>query len=489
MAETTETTKPAQTGIKAHFPTFLGRKAILIYQSIAGLLILLIVAHAVWSFAEGRALAKAVAPLQKQGGKAIGLGEVIPDLPRAEDNAAPIYARASEIYGPVEEEFCKRLRNNTDEKLWSFPWLSDWTPEQDPLAREFMAKEPVQETLKLLREAAGKPECLFDLKYKDGFAMLLPHLAKARQLTRLVSLQMRLLAADGKHSEALTWVPIGMAAARSTEREPIVISCLVKIACEKIMINVIQDLLSKYEPTAEELKAIEKELRPSGKAVAMGDAMRLERAFGVDIGLQLSRGKNAAELYNAMWAKRAPWYTNIVGYLGRPVWRRATINYIRHSGRMVEIMDMPLCHKSWKDSLEQVKVMEDGFERNKIADFLAKMLLPALSRWRESTMSHECEIQAMRIAVAMKTYKLEKGDWAKEQKALVPEYLAALPLDPYSDKEFIVQRKDGLLAVYSVGTNEADDGGDIVKRSAPPKKAGGAPGKTEWPDVGVKIKE
>lgn len=46
--------------------------------------------------------------------------------------------------------------------------------------------------------------------------------------------------------------------------------------------------------------------------------------------------------------------------------------------------------------------------------------------------------------------------------ALVPAYLSAVPVDPYSGSELLYGKSSGAYTVYSVGPNRADDGGDLT---------------------------
>ena len=47
----------------------------------------------------------------------------------------------------------------------------------------------------------------------------------------------------------------------------------------------------------------------------------------------------------------------------------------------------------------------------------------------------------------------------KAISALVPEYLPAVPIDPYSGQEIRYRRDGDRVATYSVGRNRKDDGG------------------------------
>jgi hypothetical protein len=73
--------------------------------------------------------------------------------------------------------------------------------------------------------------------------------------------------------------------------------------------------------------------------------------------------------------------------------------------------------------------------------------------------SLEAVIETARIGIAARLYKLREERWPETISALVPDLPAGEPLDPFTGKPFIYRAaKDGLL-VYSLGSNEKDDGG------------------------------
>ena len=90
---------------------------------------------------------------------------------------------------------------------------------------------------------------------------------------------------------------------------------------------------------------------------------------------------------------------------------------------------------------------------------------------------HIARLDAMRMALAFRWYRMEQGGAAPSAEALVPRYLEKLPVDPFTGKPLLVKRTKGTVTVYSVGPNLRDDGGDIANSAGAPT------------DVGVTIRE
>jgi hypothetical protein len=63
------------------------------------------------------------------------------------------------------------------------------------------------------------------------------------------------------------------------------------------------------------------------------------------------------------------------------------------------------------------------------------------------------------ICLALSNYKAEKGKYPQKLADLSPAYLKALPLDPFTGKDFIYKPVQTGYIIYSVGENGIDSGG------------------------------
>lgn len=69
--------------------------------------------------------------------------------------------------------------------------------------------------------------------------------------------------------------------------------------------------------------------------------------------------------------------------------------------------------------------------------------------------------QLVLAALALKRYQLKYGNYPADLKSLVPEFAAAIPADPMDGQPLRYQRQaDGTFALYSIGINGIDDGGN-----------------------------
>jgi hypothetical protein len=86
--------------------------------------------------------------------------------------------------------------------------------------------------------------------------------------------------------------------------------------------------------------------------------------------------------------------------------------------------------------------------------------------WFRHHAKAETRINLLIIALALAAWKAEHGSYPERLAEIMPVYLKELPLDHFSGKPPVYQRKGEGYILYSIGQNLKDDGGragmDIV---------------------------
>jgi hypothetical protein len=82
-----------------------------------------------------------------------------------------------------------------------------------------------------------------------------------------------------------------------------------------------------------------------------------------------------------------------------------------------------------------------------------------------STFAHgQSSVDLARVAVALERYRLAQGHFPEALAALTPQYLAQVPHDVIGGQPLHYRlTDDGQFVLYSVGWNETDDGGVVVR--------------------------
>jgi len=65
-------------------------------------------------------------------------------------------------------------------------------------------------------------------------------------------------------------------------------------------------------------------------------------------------------------------------------------------------------------------------------------------------------------ACAAERFRLEQGRLPVKWQDVVPQYLAAIPIDPFTGKPMLFHRLENGLVIYSIGADGKDDQGDVL---------------------------
>jgi len=79
---------------------------------------------------------------------------------------------------------------------------------------------------------------------------------------------------------------------------------------------------------------------------------------------------------------------------------------------------------------------------------------------------------SLQAALGCERYRLAHGKWPTTLDAIVPQYLSAVPLDPFSGQPLLYRLLPDGVAIYSVGANGVDDQGDVLETTGAPKDRG-----------------
>jgi len=349
-----------------------------------------------------------------------------------------------------------------------------------------------RDALDVVSDAAEHPNFNFHLDYRQGFTLLIPHLAPLKRSVSLLSTETLLALHSGDTAAATTNVQTMLALVNATADERLAISQLVRIAMAAIAMNATWELLQSPKVSDEQLAAIQRGwaglsfIEPAEKSLEMErniNLLMLQRmrasaaqfrqvfsmggggssgtgsAFGI-VGDQLLGG-TAAE------ARRIEWsicdsYTDqlrmLRGYQILLESYRAV-----HAGEpfvpAVSRQDARLI-ALWPPAKKQDPDREYFPRGDDLSQFFSSSVV-AVSHVVVRVLNAEVSRELTTTALAIKRYQLRHGRYPSELGALVPAFLPAIPRDPADGKPLRYRlHPDGSFLLYSIGEDGVDDGGD-----------------------------
>jgi hypothetical protein len=375
----------------------------------------------------------------------LALSVAPPRVPDRE-NAALAYQQAFEAMGPLESW------NETWDEKWN-QWAggeASFDP-KEPRLREFLEQQA--SVLALLRRAAEKPGCYFDRDYGGpeprGSVPELHHLLMA---ARLLALNARCTAADGHLGAALKDVQVSFSMAEHVSSEPILVSLLLSITIERTAADSLEAVLASGQPSAEELAALDVDLGVS-YARCLGRTLRTEEAFLLSEFSQMRVGwVSVFDPGRSSGTRGAASFLYRLSYgLFMPSREVASLRRRLDEMRRLAIQPYYQAKKDWKRFDEE---LESSSGRHAGHDVMSMF-----SGFVEPVVASDARHRVVLVALAMCRYRAAHNRFPDKLEELTPEFLAAVPRDPFDGKPIRLRQTDGSLVVYSIGPDMTDNGG------------------------------
>jgi hypothetical protein len=333
-------------------------------------------------------------------------------------------------------------------------WIGETTdsPERDVLrALEHYAPHFAE-----WHEWRNRPQCRFPLELDNGMAMRLPHLQLLKDATKVFALQARAQLALGEPEEAYQSLQDVLQTQRALKDEPTLVSGLTRLAAIGHTVETIGEGLRGHHWDESTLRKLQTVLA----TISIWEDLRLTLAAEYAgrnsiYELLLSNSAKRDQLLDAKVGRFAYLYRSIPRHFFRANQLRSDLYFdellarISVDGRTYD-PDLP--------TPSSAEIL-NGY----IAPYyygLFRVELPMYASVLEGYVRQKAQLDEASVAIALELYRLAHGGLPETLRELVPEYLPAVPLDPYTQKPLLYRRAEGgTFLLYSVGKNRTDDGG------------------------------
>jgi hypothetical protein len=341
---------------------------------------------------------------------------------------------------------------------------------QPPAADVLLALSKYEDALKELAEASRLPASRFPVNYdsEDPTAIILTHLAALKRSAQ--TLQLRALAEleAGQSVKACEDVVLILRLTEKVRSEPMLITHLVRIAMAQIAVQVIYEGLAAHRWSDAELTELSAEIDRQNIAADYKFAMRGEMAWQGLVFNYLRKKPEYLVLFCALADGdsenlNVPLVTRLICRLIPPGWfYQNQVNCARlMTGCIIPIADETNRTFSVKTYLRAEDSFSD-FTAFSIFHYLPRMLTPGLSAAARKFAFCQNALNLSDVAIALERYRLVHREYPEMLDTLVPQFIEKLPHDIINGQPLHYRRTDdGQFVLYSVGWNEADDGGVV----------------------------
>jgi hypothetical protein len=381
-------------------------------------------------------------------------------IPESAENAAEVFI----------DSFSHRVWWEDEEKRKLLPVVSlgqlplrtePLTEETKALVTQYLADN--RQALELLHKGAAIEHSRYPVDLSKGLEAL-PGFENIRQSTRLLKLEAILDAENGKPEQAADSITSAFGLTRSLSKEPLLLSQLVRIACQELAVSTLEHTINRTEFTDEQLADLSRTLVNAEDPCAMIRAFVGERCEG------LSFFKMPAAQITPMLSI-ASYRPHLLGALA--------ITFYKFAGLadMDAIIYLDLMNdyiKALKLPPEQRQEAADSvfarFDKTSRVHMLLRAIMPAFSNCTIIDLRIAAQLRTARAGLAIERYRLAAGKLPESLAELIPTYLDAVPKDPFDGKDLRYKKLETGFVVYSIGKDGNDDGGKERqrKRTGPP---------------------
>lgn len=314
--------------------------------------------------------------------------------------------------------------------------------------------QEAHEELKIINQLNNYQGGRLELDYDDKAPLdtLMPPLAPYRNIARLKCAEILYHAQQGQTDSIVENARIVLTMADFFQDEPTLISALVRIAIQSLTYETTIEACNLTELPPDQLASLQQLIAESQDERAMYWGMLGERAMNIRMGELTLSGEYEGSDMNGL-----PIAIGKVPGLRSVVYKDFAFG-VRYMNRLVEVS------RNLPGSLPEAQSIEEDLENIPQYYIFSRILLPSLVRALTLSNRMLADGRTSYCALAAERYRIEQGQWPAALNDLVPQYLEAVPIDPFNVDEPIQYKQinDGIV-IYSVGENSTDDGGQVYE--------------------------
>jgi hypothetical protein len=423
-------------------------------------LVVLIVAAAVlvvrglFNYAEGRQLTRTVADLKAKGTPVTA--EALAGPCSDEDNAARLWKAVENVFedqvgrGPGLPPRPSPTAWQSFSRAWqAFSDGKPIAPADRSDMKELILKN--RKAFELLAEMGRKPCFRYRGPGETRLESRQPSALQMIRITKLLLLSALFSAEEGDFETAVGKLRTGLRFAPLVAREGGLISYLIAVADTRMLAFFSGDLLRGRPVRDEDLLGLIAELDPGPWPGRLAAAARGERVVFIEAGDYVLRGnaKDVEFLYG-----EHSFLKKIGAWLIRPLLKRD----IREALPVYDELEAQAQRPYYESRTFFGSRGRDLMARPWYAFFSKAMLASFDTTFMKGAMV-EAVLTAARTGLACRLFKSRTGRYPEGLSELVPDILSEVPIDPFTGKPLVYRRDGEGFIVYSLGSNQKDDGG------------------------------
>jgi hypothetical protein len=383
------------------------------------LVAVLLVVRAALDVWVGHRLNDEVARLEKIYGRLDPATLAPPRIPRAENRARVMRAAASLLVVETKQ-------------LGTLNWFANPSRQPSSQLMENLGRllEENQLAVQVAEQGRRRPKSDWEIDYGHDEANL-PRVPDVRTLGSVLAASCRVDVEAGRGDQAAEAALAGLAEAGSFREEPVTIIQLIRIAVASEQFKCLRHLLGRGEPSAALLSEVASALAENrtpdpARTAFLGELKQFNYVF-----TEMEQGRAG----NYVGITASPAWAAIIGWAGRPLIRYGRLRFLWGMARIIELHAVaPFARKpsdvaQWPKTREERRPSWWQFVQRFHATFEVASRFAGID---QSGYEYQSQLNAAEVAVALRRFRLDRGKYPDALADLAPQYLAQVPIDPFT---------------------------------------------------------
>lgn len=317
-------------------------------------------------------------------------------------------------------------------------WVEEQFSQQAKLREAVLGGDPA--------DAIG-PDDSIDLSEKttdDGMMGL-------HGLTRVATAEALVMERDGLREEALDLAMFGIRAGREMAAHPDIdlIGMMISGAVQGISLASVEEIAARHPLSAEAAKALSEEV-----SAARTQRESWQRMWANEYtwtrGVALTAFEDGTNPEGVVDVAEDDWASFLVrvvpnDYLMQPnrtVSRMADLYRNRRDNTGRDCVSVYTAQSEERSSLDTIGLL---VRPNPVGELLVMIAHPDFERFELKRCAFEAKLALAQVVVAMRAYEAEQGDLPENMDALVPNYLAEVPENPFVGRALLYSKADRMV--------------------------------------------
>ncbi len=316
--------------------------------------------------------------------------------------------------------------------------------------------EANRHALELLKAGSSIDACRFDFRLRRGSSHF-EHFSDFPLLAKLQSLQTHSFLEKGKPEQAASSVIASLRLVRIFDDQAIITLRLAALSILQRAANDTAALLGSADVSKRSARRLATMLRGHERPDEICKVLKHERAFQIYLWGPHESVPTRKEIRRGP----VPSSRRSSRFFSNPFRNQLLTGKLRYYRR-----SLAACEKPWPDRVSALRSVEPDTGKRQggfrwLGALAIRTVLPQLAEDEGATLA---ELRAARTAIFVDRYRQTHGEYPNALATAIPEAWDGVPIDPFSGEPLLYRSFSDGFVVYSVGSNQKDDGGALTRR-------------------------